>query len=126
DRPHRNHGPARKRGRLLRCVRQFPDQLFVLAFPNALHFAPDGHCQHSRGEREHSLAMELSARQRSVRHLYGWSAFRQPSRGKSAAVLREPLRHQVHILLASVRVSMKWITRKNVKVDRVACPWLIK
>jgi len=21
---------------------------------------------------------------------------------------------------------MKWITRKNVKVDRVACPWLIK
>jgi len=21
--------------------------------------------------------------------------------------------------------SMKWITRKNVKVDRVACPWLI-
>ena len=24
------------------------------------------------------------------------------------------------------RVSMKWITRSNVKVDRVACPWLIK
>lgn len=22
--------------------------------------------------------------------------------------------------------SMKWITRKNVKVDRVACPWLIR
>jgi len=21
---------------------------------------------------------------------------------------------------------MKWITRKDVKVDRVACPWLIK
>jgi hypothetical protein len=21
---------------------------------------------------------------------------------------------------------MKWITRKKVKVDRVACPWLIK
>ena len=21
---------------------------------------------------------------------------------------------------------MKWITRENVKVDRVACPWLIK
>src|SRR6266700_3705939 len=21
---------------------------------------------------------------------------------------------------------MKWITRKNIKVDRVACPWLIK
>lgn len=21
---------------------------------------------------------------------------------------------------------MKWITRSNVKVDRVACPWLIK
>jgi hypothetical protein len=22
--------------------------------------------------------------------------------------------------------SMKWITREHVKVDRVACPWLIK
>ena len=21
---------------------------------------------------------------------------------------------------------MRWITRENVKVDRVACPWLIK
>jgi len=21
---------------------------------------------------------------------------------------------------------MKWITRKDIKVDRVACPWLIK
>jgi hypothetical protein len=21
---------------------------------------------------------------------------------------------------------MKWITRKNIKVDRVACPWLIR
>src|SRR5713101_9782717 len=24
------------------------------------------------------------------------------------------------------RKSMKWITRERVKVDRVACPWLIK
>src|SRR5262249_24146405 len=23
-------------------------------------------------------------------------------------------------------MSMKWITRKNIKVDRVACPWLIR
>jgi hypothetical protein len=23
-------------------------------------------------------------------------------------------------------VTMKWITREHVKVDRVACPWLIK
>src|SRR5262245_589905 len=23
-------------------------------------------------------------------------------------------------------VNMKWITREHVKVDRVACPWLIK
>src|ERR1700758_326567 len=23
-------------------------------------------------------------------------------------------------------VNMKWITRKDIKVDRVACPWLIK
>jgi len=21
---------------------------------------------------------------------------------------------------------MKWVTRKNIKVDRVACPWLIR
>ena len=26
----------------------------------------------------------------------------------------------------SLRQRMKWITRKDVKVDRVACPWLIK
>src|SRR6516225_8129614 len=26
----------------------------------------------------------------------------------------------------SERCSMKWITRKNIKVDRVACPWLIR
>ena len=26
----------------------------------------------------------------------------------------------------SSEVSMKWITRKTVKVDRVACPWLIR
>jgi hypothetical protein len=24
------------------------------------------------------------------------------------------------------KLSMKWITREKVKVDRVACPWLIK
>jgi len=23
-------------------------------------------------------------------------------------------------------IPMKWITREHVKVDRVACPWLIK
>jgi hypothetical protein len=27
---------------------------------------------------------------------------------------------------ATRRCSMKWITRERVKVDRVACPWLIK
>src|ERR1043165_8159558 len=26
----------------------------------------------------------------------------------------------------SRRIKMKWITREKVKVDRVACPWLIK
>jgi len=26
----------------------------------------------------------------------------------------------------SLRLKMKWITRKDIKVDRVACPWLIK
>jgi hypothetical protein len=29
-------------------------------------------------------------------------------------------------ILGDREVSMKWITRKDVKVDRVACPWLIK
>jgi hypothetical protein len=24
------------------------------------------------------------------------------------------------------RIAMKWITREKVKVDRVACPWLIR
>jgi hypothetical protein len=28
--------------------------------------------------------------------------------------------------LSHRRTSMKWITREHVKVDRVACPWLIK
>src|SRR5499426_1972175 len=28
--------------------------------------------------------------------------------------------------LKSEEVNMKWITREHVKVDRVACPWLIK
>jgi hypothetical protein len=28
--------------------------------------------------------------------------------------------------LSSRRYDMKWITRERVKVDRVACPWLIK
>src|SRR5713226_9348614 len=32
-----------------------------------------------------------------------------------------PPTHELHR-----RLSMKWITREKVKVDRVACPWLIK
>src|SRR6266699_5720843 len=28
--------------------------------------------------------------------------------------------------LGDREVNMKWITRKDIKVDRVACPWLIK
>jgi hypothetical protein len=30
------------------------------------------------------------------------------------------------ILDIARRIQMKWITREKVKVDRVACPWLIK
>jgi hypothetical protein len=26
----------------------------------------------------------------------------------------------------AVRGAMKWITRRNIKIDRVACPWLIR
>jgi hypothetical protein len=29
-------------------------------------------------------------------------------------------------ILGDREVTMKWITRQDVKVDRVACPWLIK
>src|SRR5207302_633048 len=29
-------------------------------------------------------------------------------------------------ILGDHEVTMKWITRKDIKVDRVACPWLIK
>src|SRR4029453_472919 len=32
----------------------------------------------------------------------------------------------VHGRALITEVSMRWITRENVKVDRVACPWLIK
>jgi hypothetical protein len=28
--------------------------------------------------------------------------------------------------ISAREVSMKWITRKDIKVDRVACPWLIR
>jgi hypothetical protein len=28
--------------------------------------------------------------------------------------------------LSRIEVIMKWITRKDIKVDRVACPWLIQ
>src|SRR5260221_9908965 len=33
---------------------------------------------------------------------------------------------QVLSWFSSGRLDMKWITRERVKVDRVACPWLIK
>jgi hypothetical protein len=57
--------------------------------------------------------------------------------GPSAA-RRSPLRERLRLDHAGVdavelrppagsrRHSMKWITREHVKVDRVACPWLIK
>src|SRR6478735_5603586 len=32
----------------------------------------------------------------------------------------------VDLIQKSTRWDMEWVTRKNVKVDRVACPWLIK
>src|SRR5215203_7409002 len=32
----------------------------------------------------------------------------------------------LRILHTEGRKAMKWITREHVKVDRVACPWLIK
>jgi hypothetical protein len=33
--------------------------------------------------------------------------------------------HEVKTLFPSPEASMKWITGNNIKVDRVACPWLI-
>ena len=47
--------------------------------------------------------VELSSGQRSVLYLYGRAAVRQSGCGKPAAVLRKSLRHQIHILLATVR-----------------------
>jgi hypothetical protein len=35
-------------------------------------------------------------------------------------------RSKRYLLFSSRRYHMKWITREHVKVDRVACPWLIK
>jgi hypothetical protein len=74
---------------------------------------------------KHSFALELPPGQRSVLYLYSRPAFCQPGCRKPTAVLRKSLRHQVHILLPR-EIVMKWITRKDIKVDRVACPWLIK
>jgi hypothetical protein len=42
----------------------------------------------------------------------GFSSFRTPDIREDKTLQR--------------RLSMKWITREKVKVDRVACPWLIK
>jgi len=42
---------------------------------------------------------------------------------------RSFLRHGTAVLIhtgSDCEVTMKWITRKDIKVDRVACPWLIK
>jgi hypothetical protein len=52
-------------------------------------------------------ALELSPGQRSVFYLYDRPTSCQPTHG-------DP------------EVDAKWITRKDVRVDRVACPWLIK
>src|SRR5438876_2655517 len=53
--------------------------------------------------------------------------------GALAAQFRQTLRSSTKIVwLSNSRipgdreVNMKWITRKDIKVDRVACPWLIK
>lgn len=41
-------------------------------------------------------------------------------------VLREQGQNPDGPKVFAERTKMKWITRRNVKVDRVACPWLIK
>jgi hypothetical protein len=38
----------------------------------------------------------------------------------------ELLRLGIELINSCIEVDMKWITRENVKVDRVACPWLIR
>jgi hypothetical protein len=51
---------------------------------------------------------------------------RFPSLVATATVLRKPFRLSSSHTLGDREVNMKWITRQDVKVDRVACPWLIK
>src|SRR5205085_1018512 len=48
----------------------------------------------------------------------------QLSRGFSVQARRKMA--QTAGLFVERRSAMKWITREHVKVDRVACPWLIK
>src|SRR6266576_1149145 len=95
--------PGSIRKELLGRVRELPNQLFLLTFPESFSVTPDGHGQRSSGKREHSPALELSPGQRSVLYLYGRPTFCQPGRREPAAILRKSLRYQVHVLMASVR-----------------------
>ena len=49
-------------GRILGSVRQLPDELLVLALPDALDLDSDEHFQHPGCQRQYSLARELSSR----------------------------------------------------------------
>lgn len=57
----------------------------------------------------------------------GFSEIRSQPSGSDFAVQKMVNNLAVDTATHRVReVDMKWITRKNIKVDRVACPWLIK
>ena len=89
--------------KLLGRLRQLPDQLFVFSLSYTFRLASNGHREHTGGEREHSIALELPPGQRSVLYLYSRPAFRQSGRREPAPILRKSLCYQVHILLASMR-----------------------
>ncbi len=97
------------RRRLLGAVRRLPDQLLVLAFPDALDADSVEHGQQPGGDRQRAAAVELPARQRSLHHLHGRTALRQPG-DKRPAVLPEQPHNQGHVFLAAIASSSRIAT----------------
>src|SRR6266478_2830892 len=65
------------------------------------------------------IAFTRRSRKRMESRSRGWSSMRRSLfRSKPRKPISQPLRDSGAI--------MKWITREHIKVDRVACPWLIR
>jgi hypothetical protein len=84
--------------------------------------SPDGYSKHSSGKRQHYAALD-----RPDSDLFFIYTAGQRFAGLVAAPNTTKINSPSSSHTPGVReVNMKWITRKDIKVDRVACPWLIK